>query len=186
VVVVVALSAALASTAVAQVPTGDSVTGTVTEIAPPPIGTARLNINASSGPSGETPTGTIAAELLDFGVLLDFQVTCLAVNGNAATVGARHVDPALGEQLLYLQIVAGGPGRADQLGTVATGSTFACARPPLPFVTTQTITSGDLVVVDSQARPSSKDQCKNGGWRNFGAFKNQGDCVSFVLRKRAS
>ena len=27
--------------------------------------------------------------------------------------------------------------------------------------------------------PTSKDQCKNGGWRNFG-FRNQGQCVSFV------
>jgi hypothetical protein len=28
--------------------------------------------------------------------------------------------------------------------------------------------------------PTKKEECKNGGWRNFGAFKNQGDCVSFV------
>jgi hypothetical protein len=28
--------------------------------------------------------------------------------------------------------------------------------------------------------PTSKDQCKNGGWRDFGVFENQGDCVSFV------
>jgi hypothetical protein len=28
--------------------------------------------------------------------------------------------------------------------------------------------------------PTSKDQCKDGGWRNFPQFKNQGDCVSFV------
>jgi hypothetical protein len=29
--------------------------------------------------------------------------------------------------------------------------------------------------------PTSKAQCKNGGWKNFGStFKNQGDCVSFV------
>jgi hypothetical protein len=29
--------------------------------------------------------------------------------------------------------------------------------------------------------PTSKDQCKKGGWENFGTtFKNQGDCVSFV------
>ena len=29
--------------------------------------------------------------------------------------------------------------------------------------------------------PTSKAQCKNGGWKNFGTtFKNQGDCVSFV------
>jgi hypothetical protein len=31
--------------------------------------------------------------------------------------------------------------------------------------------------------PTSKDQCKNGGWRTFGVFKNQGDCVSFVATK---
>ena len=30
-------------------------------------------------------------------------------------------------------------------------------------------------------RPTSADQCKNGGWQNYGGiFKNQGDCVSFV------
>jgi hypothetical protein len=29
--------------------------------------------------------------------------------------------------------------------------------------------------------PTSKDQCKKGGWQNWGGlFKNQGDCVSFV------
>ena len=30
--------------------------------------------------------------------------------------------------------------------------------------------------------PTSADQCKNGGWQNYAwlAFKNQGDCVSFV------
>jgi hypothetical protein len=33
------------------------------------------------------------------------------------------------------------------------------------------------------AAPTSKDQCKNGGWRNFTfprVFKNQGDCIKFV------
>jgi hypothetical protein len=25
----------------------------------------------------------------------------------------------------------------------------------------------------------TKDQCKDGGWKTFGVFKNQGDCVSF-------
>jgi hypothetical protein len=28
--------------------------------------------------------------------------------------------------------------------------------------------------------PTTKEECKNGGWRTFGVFKNQGDCVSFV------
>ena len=28
-------------------------------------------------------------------------------------------------------------------------------------------------------KPKPKDQCKDGGWRTFGHFKNQGDCVSW-------
>ncbi|MDD5415872.1 MAG: choice-of-anchor C family protein [Candidatus Daviesbacteria bacterium] len=28
--------------------------------------------------------------------------------------------------------------------------------------------------------PTNKDQCKKGKWEDFGVFKNQGDCVSFV------
>jgi hypothetical protein len=31
--------------------------------------------------------------------------------------------------------------------------------------------------------PTSTLDCKNGGSRNFGVFKNQGDCVSFVATK---
>ena len=31
-------------------------------------------------------------------------------------------------------------------------------------------------------RTLTKDQCKNGGWREFG-FKNQGECVAFVERR---
>jgi len=37
--------------------------------------------------------------------------------------------------------------------------------------------------VVSPSRPTSKNQCKNGGWRIFGVFKNEGDCVSFVATK---
>jgi hypothetical protein len=33
---------------------------------------------------------------------------------------------------------------------------------------------------ESSPPPLTKDQCKNGGWRNAGQFKNQGDCISFV------
>jgi hypothetical protein len=34
--------------------------------------------------------------------------------------------------------------------------------------------------VDTLPLPTSKEQCKTGGWQAFGVFKNQGDCVSFV------
>jgi hypothetical protein len=38
-------------------------------------------------------------------------------------------------------------------------------------------------VVGSPTSPQTKDDCKNGGWQNVNfnpAFKNQGDCVSYV------
>jgi hypothetical protein len=38
----------------------------------------------------------------------------------------------------------------------------------------------DGLSLSSSARPTSKDQCKNGGWQTFDGFKNQGECVSFV------
>jgi hypothetical protein len=28
--------------------------------------------------------------------------------------------------------------------------------------------------------PTTKDDCKKGGWATYGVFKNQGDCVSYV------
>jgi hypothetical protein len=31
--------------------------------------------------------------------------------------------------------------------------------------------------------PRTKEECKDGGWRAFGVFRNQGDCVSFVATK---
>lgn len=30
------------------------------------------------------------------------------------------------------------------------------------------------------ARPTTKEQCKDGGWRTYSVFKNQGDCVSYI------
>jgi hypothetical protein len=44
----------------------------------------------------------------------------------------------------------------------------------------------DFVVVDTKPLPTSTDQCKNGGWRTYGVFKNQGDCVSYVATKGKS
>lgn len=46
-----------------------------------------------------------------------------------------------------------------------------------------------VAVVSKPATPTSKDQCKKGGWRTLAddhgrPFKNQGDCVSFVVAHR--
>ncbi|MBC5811138.1 MAG: hypothetical protein GIW95_09880 [Candidatus Eremiobacteraeota bacterium] len=42
---------------------------------------------------------------------------------------------------------------------------------------------GSATIILPPPMPTSADQCKKGGWRTFGIFKNQGDCVSFVATK---
>jgi hypothetical protein len=44
------------------------------------------------------------------------------------------------------------------------------------------ITVNGVLQEPAPATPTSKDQCKDGGWQTFSdpSFKNQGDCVSFV------
>ncbi len=53
-------------------------------------------------------------------------------------------------------------------------------RSPFFFPAVFTNEVGDVSVTDTRRLPTSKDQCKKGGWRTYGVFKNQGDCVSFV------
>ena len=70
--------------------------------------------------------------------------------------------------------------RADASGTLSVGS-FGTS---IPGVFTLSITSPFTfersLNVTCQPRPTSAEQCKDGGWRRFEIFKNQGDCVSFV------
>jgi 6-phosphogluconolactonase (cycloisomerase 2 family) len=54
------------------------------------------------------------------------------------------------------------------------------------------LTSPSAVATDFQPKgiavgplprvPTTKDQCKHGGWRSFPQFKNQGRCVAFIAR----
>ena len=57
---------------------------------------------------------------------------------------------------------------------------------PLTANADQADTDGDGIgdTCDTSTKPTSKDQCKNGGYTRFNdpAFKNQGDCVSYVSR----
>jgi hypothetical protein len=39
-----------------------------------------------------------------------------------------------------------------------------------------------VVVPPPPSLPTTTAECKHGGWKNYGdVFKNQGDCVSFVV-----
>jgi hypothetical protein len=165
-----------------------------------------FSVSAHSGPSGEAPTGTLTYNTFTPSNSTDFQssaISCLAVTGNTAVVGGFGVLRRRG---------LGPTGPVETVtntGFVAVISDNGRVTPPPPgepfpfspdtfvlsFVTTPDCAAppgtgisftgnGDLAVVDAQPPlPTSKDQCKNGGWRNYGStFKNQGQCVAFVQR----
>jgi hypothetical protein len=197
VAVIAAGALALPETSGAQMPSGDSVTANATlyldETAAPDLVVGSLRVDARSGPSGENPSGTVGfhfgggAGPDTFGT-----VTCLAVNGTKAAVGFEGtlVDGLTGETFpvaYVLQFIDGGPSASgppwpdtfvDDIRLAPEECALAPTGPSLFSYAADGIT-----VVDAPPLPTSKDQCKNGGWRNFAdAFKNQGQCVAFVER----
>jgi Beta-propeller repeat len=88
----------------------------------------------------------------------------------------------------YLGGIRGDLGSAiavDGVGSAyVTGETLSTNFPTtLGAVQTTPGSVVDAFVAKIATLPTSTDQCKNGGWKTFGVFKNQGDCVSFVASK---
>jgi hypothetical protein len=77
-----------------------------------------------------------------------------AARGGFFSIGGRTAEDAPGFEDWYL---------------------FGGAVPP--------VSGTQQLVATCSSFPTAKDQCKNGGWRNFPGFKNQGDCVSYVATK---
>jgi hypothetical protein len=171
----IALGLLFASTASAQTPVQDSVTGQGGS-GTGPRGSFLFQIDAHSGPSGEAPTGTASFYMALYGTFRG-PVACLAVDGSAATLNfvvANPYDPS--DLHVFTYTVIDSP-TGDRI-TWATDQRAPTDCTPLSFPAP--ITSGDIVVVDAQPLPTSRAQCTNGGWQTFGIFTNQRDCVSFV------
>jgi hypothetical protein len=164
-----------------------------------------LTADARSGPSGENPTGTMTWDQNIFGLFFHNAtgVTCLSVKGNVAIVGVSGTRRAAAAGGLSLEAWLAGRIRITDGGASGPDTmefdlqqgpfdTFPPGPPPpsLPGPTdcsafpaglpAYVAPGGELVVTDAPPLPTSKDQCRNGGWRNFPGFKNEGVCVSFV------
>jgi hypothetical protein len=164
VIAAVGLAVAVVAPAVAaQGPTRNSVMGSGTSA----FCGGPFTINAQSGPSGVDAVGQVAC-----GTLFSGPVTCLVVEGNVARLLAFTTQ--FGS--VALRITDNGPqGDIVEARPVLAG----CPR-PLVIGYLDLGFSGDIVISETPSLPTSNDQCKNGGWRVYGIFKNQGDCVSFV------
>jgi hypothetical protein len=184
----------------AQAPTGDSAVGTLID----PTGQAG-QIDATGGPSGENAAGTALFGHVEGGLTprWEFEVTCLSVTGNTAVIGFTgtyttyvtwgETHPTAG---LIRAVDGGGPASGQDTAEFAS-VTGEVNGPPIPVPTECSSypggypgphgpivnSEGDLVVTDAPAFPTSRDQCKNGGWSRYGTFSNQGECVRFVRKK---
>jgi hypothetical protein len=172
----VAATLALSTGAAAQQAPQDSVTGMFV------TGNERSELeftfDVHSGPAGENPTGTVTIVTLAAGPLGTFAVSCLGVSGNHATVVAPFPfgPPVPAGIVIYVED-NGTTGDRVSWNFV---SALPTSCPPPSTVPENAEPRGDVTVVDAQPFPTTKDQCKNGGWHSFPGFKNQGDCVSFV------
>jgi hypothetical protein len=175
---------------------GDSVVGFTDD------GVGRSRIDVRSGPSGEAPTGTFQegfATGSNGRLFRSTSISCLAVNGTTAFVGAfgvldtRGTGPN-GEEVRHtfntgviIVIRDNGTPEPGPFGSLRLIDEFRYDFVDVPDCRNPNVTSppfwsfGDFTVVDAPSTPTSKDQCKNGGFALFG-FKNQGECVAFVQR----
>jgi hypothetical protein len=204
VVLVVACVLAAAPAAGAQTSGQDSVVGTAWDCTladacrPDPSEAlfVELTANARSGLAGEGPAGTMTWDERVIGdvVINETQVTCLAVTGRVAIIGVEGTKTS---SRFGVTLPIAGLVRVTDGGSSSGQDSFEfdIRQPPLPppfpplpgptdcsafptAVPTLRNDGGDLVVTDAPRLPTSKEQCKNGAWQAFGAFKNQGDCVS--------
>jgi hypothetical protein len=98
---------------------------------------------------------------------------------------------ATGSGLVYSTYLGGSDGDLGiGIAVDGAGSAYVTGRTgstnfPTTAGAAQTTLAGDpdAFVAKIATLPMSIDECKNGGWKTFGVFKNQGDCVSFVATK---
>ncbi len=161
----------LPAAAGAQIPTQDSVTGSGFLAVGLAQGPCQFQVDAHSGPTGENPTGNTLCTPLPGPP--GSEVTCLNVQGNVALMTIVRLDSG---SVASIRITDNGPSGLD---VVEAAFGPGCPQPQ-SFYFNVGLISGDYAVVDAPQLPNTKQQCKHDGWRSYGVFKNQGDCVSFV------
>ena len=178
------LLACIATPAGAQAPTQDSVVGSGTAaFAAQPASAVGFNLDARSGPSGENAAGTAGVFLISVPSLrIAGTVTCLNVSGNRAVIGIDNSlgDPGFGMGS-FIEVTDDTPDLLQFQPSIPSGQPPTVCPADLQFASDYQVLSGDIVVTDAPPFPTSKQQCTNGGWQNFGSmFKNQGQCVAYV------
>ena len=153
---------------------------------------AGLEVNFFDYQSGAVEAGCVTgdnfissnvASGLDRTVPHTIKITMQFVDGPANDIVKVYVDGILKHTGTswedYFRECEGNPTRTVDSVLFRTGGTAAPATFGNGFlIDNLTLTSGPILV----GPPTSKDQCKNDGWKTFNnpTFKNLGDCVSYA------
>ena len=114
-----------------------------------------FTITSPAGTVTGTKSGALPADTTTcFGSSFEAENAMLRYQATIATAEGNFVDSGASRALLD---ISGFGGQHE----VIFGETFS--------------SQGVVLIV-----PTSKDQCKDGGWHQYPQFRNQGDCVSFV------
>jgi hypothetical protein len=176
VVAAVALGVPAQGAAAARTPPQDFVVGGGN------VGSTQdISIDARSDALGGNASGTVSFRAVFPGLelLISGPVTCLAVNGAQAVIGFTDTSGILGAATIVTTDRGPFTELRRDLWTLDPFGPTDCSPRDLAA---GNLDSGDFVVRDAP----SKDQCRNGGWRNYTdaagqPFKNQGQCIAFAL-----
>jgi hypothetical protein len=172
----------------------DTVTVTGSTFASPGISPiSAIDIHAQSGTSGQNPSGSVQFTV-GGSIFVSGPVTCLSVTGpdQGGGISTAPTTAILGfddqtflHAIQTFKIVDNGGNGADTMSAVSIGGRAPsdCSPASPPVSPPLTLTNGRAVVFDAPVLPTTKAQCKNGGWQNYQQFKNQGQCVVFVVKQ---
>ncbi|MBA3758361.1 hypothetical protein H0X10_01895 [Candidatus Saccharibacteria bacterium] len=128
---------------------------------------------------------TQIASNLDRSVVHNIKITMQFIDGVQNDIVKVYVDGMLKHTGTswedYFREKESNPTRTVDSILFRTAGTAAPATNGKGFLIDNLQLSSGLVPVETA--PNNKDQCKKDGWRTYGNFKNQGDCVSFVATK---
>jgi hypothetical protein len=171
-----------------DLPGGDSVVG---QGQTQPVGGLDVEVafdfDATSGPLGEDPGGYARLDILVLGTPtfhVEGPVTCVSVSGNEAVVGFEldpelSTFPAVGAIIEVVDNGVPGAEPPDVFNSGPVDDPGSCI--PRLQSPEADVARGDITVTDAPPPPTSKSECRNGGYERFG-FKNQGRCIAFVER----
>jgi hypothetical protein len=147
--------------------TVDSGTFTLTYTVPDRAATLALSPAAAENPVGSEHCVTATATRSTGAAAEDLPIG-FSVSGVNSASGTVSTDSDGEAEFCY----SGNTVGQDAIAAYADNNRNGVQDPPEP--------TASATKTWVQPLPTSAEQCKKGGWQQYGVFKNQGDCVSFV------